>query len=108
MYFLITGIAFYLSLCGFLSRAGYPFWKGLIPIYNLSLLFVELNFKPIFLIIIGLLLIFLPDGMIIATMIYIFMPFIISYAYGKGFIVGLLTLIFPFAMYPLLAFVLTD
>ena len=106
MYFLISGIAFYLSLCGFLVKAGHPFWKGLIPIYNLSLFFYELNIKALTLIILGLLLIFLPDGMLIVTVMYIFFPFVVSYGYGRGFICGLLALIFPFAMYPLLAYVL--
>lgn len=106
MYFLISGIAFYLSLCGFLVKAGHPFWKGLIPIYNLSLFFFELEVSPITLIILGLLLIFLPDAMFIATLMYVFFPFVVSYGYGKGFICGILALIFPFAMYPLMAFVL--
>ena len=106
MYFLISGIAFYLSLCGFLAKAGHPFWKGLIPIYNLSLFLSQLNIEPITLIILGLLLIFLPDGMLFVTLMYVFFPFIVSYGYGKGFFVGILALIFPFVMYPLLAFVL--
>lgn len=104
MYFLIVAIIFYISLCGFLAKAGYPFWSGLIPIYNFALLFVILDLKPILLMILGLLLIFLPDGMIVITLMYVFMPFLISYRYGRGFWMGIFTLLLPFIGYPLLAF----
>ena len=104
MNFILIGIVFFISLCGLLAKAGYPFWYGLIPIYNLALLFIILDIKPILLIILGILLIVLPERTLIATMIYIFMPFLISFAYGHGFFVGLLTLLFPIIMYPLIAF----
>ena len=106
MYLLLTGVAFYLSLCGFLAKAGYSFWTGLIPIYNIALLFVFLGIKPIVLFILGILFIILPDGAIILTLLYVFLPFLISYAYGRGFFIGLLTFVCPIVMYPLLAFVL--
>lgn len=104
MYWLIVGIVFYLSLCGFLSKACYPFWFGLIPIYNLALFFIVLDIKPIILFILGILLIVLPDGAFIFTLIYIFLPFIVSYTFGYGFLMGLLILFFPIIMYPLMAF----
>ena len=47
--------SFYLSLPGFFSKAGYNSLSGLIPIYNLYILFQILEIKPITLIIIRLL-----------------------------------------------------
>ena len=40
-------ISFYLSLPGFFSKAGYNSLSGLIPIYNLYILFQILEIKPI-------------------------------------------------------------
>lgn len=103
-YFLANFIALYISMMGLLNKAGYKAWYGLIPFYNLYLLLKVLDISPIIIFILGLLLIFLPDRMFIGTLIYIFLPFIINDAYNGKFLVGILTLIIPFIMYPVIAF----
>lgn len=97
-------LSFYLSLPGFFSKAGYNALSGLIPIYNLYILFQILEISPILLIIISLGLIFLPDRLFFGTLIFVFMPFILADAYDKGKITGLLCFIFPFVFYPILAY----
>lgn len=104
MYFITIFLVFYLSLAGFLNKAGYKFWYGFIPIYNIYLFFKVLKINPALLLILGLGLIFLKDRMFIATLIYIFLPFIISYTYNKNILVGFLTLIFPQVMLPFIAY----
>lgn len=97
-------LSFYLSLPGFFSKAGYSALSGLIPIYNLYILFQILEVNPIILIIISLGLIFLPDRAYFGTLLFIFIPFMLADAYDKGKIIGLLCFIFPFIFYPLLAY----
>ena len=77
-------LSFYLSLPGFFSKAGYNALSGLIPIYNLYILFQILEISPILLIIISLGLIFSPDRSFFGTLIFVFMPFILADAYEKG------------------------
>ena len=97
-------LSFYLSLPGFFSKAGYNALSGLIPVYNLYILFQILEISPILLIIISLGLIFSPERSFFGTLIFIFMPFILADAYDKGKITGFLCLIFPFIFYPILAY----
>ncbi len=104
MFFVIGIISFYLSLVGFASKAGHPFWYGLIPIFNLAIFFYDIEINPILLVLFGLGLIFLPDPMILVTCIYIFMPFLVSEAYGKGIGWGIVGLFMPFIIYPVIAY----
>ncbi len=97
-------ISFYLSLPGFFSKAGYNSLSGLIPIYNLYILFQILEINPIILIIISLGLIFSPDRAYFGTLLFIFIPFMLADAYDKGKVIGLLCFLFPFIFYPLLAY----
>lgn len=100
----ISLLSLLIALPGFINKAGYSFFKGLIPGYNLYLFLLILEISPILLIILSLGLIFLPDRAFIITFICILLPFAVSDAFGKGKVVGLLTLILPFIMYPLLAY----
>lgn len=95
---------FYLSLPGLFSKAGYSAYKGLIPIYNIYILIEILNIKPLFLMLLGLGLIFLEDRMYIITFLFVFMPFMIADAYDKKFFTGLLALILPFFVIPYIAY----
>lgn len=101
---LIYFICFYISLPGFFYKAGYKPLQGLIPIYNLYILCVILKIPPLLLAILGLGLILLPCRMFIATLIIIFLPFIIADAYSDNFKVSILTAIIPMLMYPILAY----
>lgn len=47
-----------IALPGFINKAGYSFYKGLIPGYNLYLFFTLLEFSPILLGLLGLGMIF--------------------------------------------------
>ena len=97
-------IVLFLSLPGLLSKAGYSLIEGLIPIYNIYVLLQLLEINPILLILLSLGLIFLPDRMFIATLMFVFFPFFLCNAYSRGIIFSILTLICPFIMFPVLAY----
>ena len=101
---IIYFIIIYLSLPGYFSKANYPFWKALIPIYNIYILFEILQFnKGILLIILGF--IFIPYTRIFTlTALYVFMPSLIAKAYDKNFIFGILGIVLPFVFYPLISY----
>lgn len=101
--FILSVIALYVSLPGFFNKAGYNSFKGLIPIYNIYILMDIIKINPIILLIIGVGLI-TPIRILFATVITIFIPFIISDAYDKNILIGILTLLIPFIMYPLIAY----
>lgn len=104
MLVLVCLLSLLISIPGFIKKAGYSFFKGLIPGYNLYLFFSIIDF-PIFLLIgISLGMVFLPDRMFFMTFLCILLPFIVNHAYGKGKISGLFTLFLPFIMYPVLAY----
>lgn len=106
MIILIYLLCFYFSVPGLINKAGYPIWKGLIPFYNLYLLVTILEISPFVLMLLGLGLIFLPDRMWVATLIAVFLPFLIAdaYAYDKSIRIGVLTFLCPFILYPYLAY----
>lgn len=101
LYFIIL----YFSICGFVKKAGYKLWQGLIPIYNLYLFITVIKVSPILLILISLGLIFLEQRAFFGTLIYIFLPFIIADKYGQNTFIAILTLLFPYVMYPYIAFI---
>ena len=98
-------ITFYLSIPGFIKKAGYNPLLGLIPVVNVYCLLRALEINPIFLIIISLLLIFLPDRAFVVTSIVIFLPFMISDCYEDNLIYSFLALVIPFIMYPYIAYI---
>ena len=97
-------VTFYLSLPGLFSKAGYSAFKGLNPIYNIYILFEILNIKALFVILLGLGLIFLEDRMFIPTFLFTILPFTISDAYDHKLFMGILALVLPFFIYPYIAY----
>lgn len=97
-------IILYLSLPGLVSKAGYSLKEGLIPGYNIYLLLTILEINPFLLIILSLGLIFLPQRMFIATLMFVFFPFLLCNAYSRGIIFSILTLICPFIMFLIIAY----
>lgn len=98
-------VTFYISLPGLFTKAGYPALAGFVPIYNIYILVQILDIKPTYLIIIALLLIFLPDRVFIGTMIFVFLPFMISDAYNNNLMVSILGLFLPFLIFPYIAYI---
>ncbi len=94
-----------IAIPGFVNKAGYSFVKGLIPFYNIYLFLSLLEFSPLIITIIALGLILLPDIAFFATILFMFLPFMVSDAFGKGKITGILTLFLPFIMYPFLGYI---
>ncbi len=94
---------FYLSIPGLLHKAGYGWWLGLIPVYNVYKLFevLKINIIIFLALIIGIIS---PISIFFLTLSYIFFPFLITDAYGKKYLTAFLTLLFPFIMYPLIAY----
>lgn len=101
---IIYFIIIYLSLPGYFVKANYSFWKALIPIYNIVILFEILHFnKNILLIILGF--IFIPYTRIFTlTALYVFMPSLIAKAYDKNFIFGIIGILFPYIFYPFISY----
>lgn len=97
-------IVLYLSLPGLLSKAGYSLKDGLIPGYNIYVLLTVLEINPFLLIILSLGLIFIPQRMFVATLMFVFFPFLLCNAYSRGIFFSILTLICPFIMFLVLAY----
>lgn len=104
MYLVICLICIFISIPGYVSKNGIKWWKGLLPIINIYYFLKGLKISPFLLIILAFGLILLPDRLLILTIMCIFSPFIIADTYGKGKIIGFLGLIFPFFVYPWLAY----
>ena len=103
---LIALIVIYCSIPGYLVKAGYSFFKAIIPIYNIILFFKALDINlGLLMIIIGFIFIHY-SCVFTLTMLYIFIPFIICHAYGRPIILGLIGIVFPFVFYPLMAYIL--
>lgn len=98
-------ISLLIAIPGFINKAGYSFVKGLIPGYNIYLFLSLLEFSPLFLIIISIGLIVLPDRAYFATLLFMILPFMVSDAFGKGKFTGFLILFLPFIMYPFLGYI---
>lgn len=103
---LIYLIVLYLSIPGFLKRAHKPFYYGLIPFLNVYVLMKVLRFNIIHLLIITALIIIPYTSNFVLTFIYIFLPFIICYAYGKSLFLGFLGVLFPYFFYPFIAYII--
>ncbi len=98
-------ITLYLSIPGFIKMAGYRPLLGLIPIVNIYFLLRTLDTNPIFLMLISLLLIFLPDRVFILTSIVIFLPFMIGDCFEDKIIYSVLALVLPFLFFPYIAYI---
>lgn len=104
IYCLIGFCIFYISLIGFIGKAGYPFYLGLIPVVNLYFLFKSLHLSPILIFILGILLVFWEHRMFILSLFLVFLPFLISYAYGHKILGGVMAFLCPMIVYPYFAF----
>ena len=98
-------IILYLSIPGFLSRAGYKFYLGLIPIVNLYYFFKVLKINPVFLIIYSLLIIFIPYRDFLITLLFVFLPFMTMDAFENNLFFSFASLIVPFILYPFVAYI---
>mgnify|MGYP003306300645 CR=1 FL=1 len=97
-------LSIYISIPGLIGKANYNWLLGWIPFVNIYYLLSVLEIKPIFLIIISLLLIFLPDRALIVTMMVVFLPFLIADCYENNVGYGFLGLILPFIVFPYIAY----
>lgn len=104
MLIMVCLISLLIALPGFIHKAGYSLWKGLIPFYNIYLFFRLIEFPMIVLLLFSILFILLPDRVFILTLLVILLPFMVGDAYGKSKFSGVLTLFLPFIMYPYLAY----
>ena len=105
MYLVVCLICLMISIPGYIAKSGESWWKGIIPIANIYYFLKVLKISPILLIVLALGLIFLPDRLLVLTIMCVFFPFIVTDTYGHGKIVGALGLILPFIIYPWLAYV---
>lgn len=97
-------IILFISIPGFLKKAGIKFYYGLIPIVNIYFFFKALRINPILLIIYGLLLIFTPFKDLLATILVVFLPFLIMDAYEDNLIISFISLVVPFITFPVVAY----
>ena len=106
IYLLLNFISLYLCSCMVIYKAGYKLYYGLIPLVNIYYMCKILNIHPLILIILGLLLIFIPYKNLIATIMYIFIPFLIvdAFVYSNiSMFYGILALVLPFVAFPIIA-----
>ena len=96
-------VLFYVSLGFLLEKAGYNKILSFIPGLNLYYLSkaIKTNIVIIIILIIGI--IFLPIRNLLMTLIYIYLPFTISYYYSQKLYVPIITLVLPFLGYPYMA-----
>lgn len=97
-------IVLYLSIPGFIGKAGYNWLLGFIPFLNIYLFIRVLNIKPILLILIGILLIISPFRSFIATAMIVYLPFMIGDCYETNLTYSFLGLIMPFFIFPFIAY----
>ncbi|MBQ8131817.1 MAG: hypothetical protein IJ193_04940 [Bacilli bacterium] len=98
-------VSLYISIPGFVKKAGYNPFLGLVPIVNIYLLIRTLKINPIFLMVIALLLIFLPDRAFIVTSIVIFLPFMVVDCFEDNILYSFLSLVLPFIFFPYIAYI---
>ena len=92
------------SIAGFVSKGGYNYFLGLIPIYNLYILFNLLDIPFYVFFILSLLIVFLPERMFIITALIVFLPFLIGEYYEEKMIYSFCMLIIPYVFYPYVAY----
>lgn len=102
---IISLFSLLIAIPGFVYKAGYSWKKSLIPFYNIGLFIQIIEFPIWLLVIIGLGMIFLPFRSFFATLLFVMLPFIVNDCYSNGKLFGFLTLIFPFIMYPYVAYI---
>ena len=102
-YIFLSIVLFYVSLGFLLEKAGYNKVLSFIPIINLYFLSKAIKTNIIIIIALILGIIFLPIRNLIMTLIYIFLPFVISYYYSQHIFVPIFTLFCPFLGYPFMA-----
>ena len=96
-------VLFHISLSFLLEKAGYNRLLCLVPGINLYYLSkaIKTNIILIILLVIGIRL--LPIRNLIMTLIYIYLPFIISHYYSQQIYVPIITLVVPILGYPYMA-----
>ena len=102
-YIFLSIVLFYVSLGFLLEKAGYNKVLSFVPGVNLYYLSKAIKTNIIIIVILILGIILLPIRNLIMTLIYIYLPFIISYYYSQKIFVPIITLFFPFIGYPFMA-----
>ena len=102
----ISLISLLIALPGFINKAGYSLWKGFIPFYNIYLFFRIIEFPPIVLMLCGIGMIILPDRAFIITLLCCLLPFFVCEIFNQKKIMGFITLLLPFIMYPLIGYII--
>ena len=97
-------LSLYLSIPGFIGKAGYNWLLGFIPFVNLYYLVLTLKIEPILLILVGILLIVFPERILIGTCIVMFLPFMIADCFETDLFYSFGCLILPFIFYPFIAY----
>lgn len=102
-YVFLSIVFFYVSLGFLLEKAGYNKILSFVPIVNLYYLSKAIKTNIIIIIVLILGIIFLPVRNLLMTLIYIYLPFVISYYYCQKIYVPIFTLLCPFLGYPFMA-----
>ncbi len=106
MLIVVSLISLFIALPGLINKAGYSLWKGFIPFYNIYLFFRIIEFPPLILMLCGIGMIILPDRAFIITLLCCLLPFFVCNIYNQKKIVGFITMILPFIMYPLIGYII--
>ena len=101
---LIYIIIIYVSLPGYFVKAEEPIWKALIPIYNIYELYRILKFEPGHIVMLLGLIVIPYTRIFTLTFLFVCTPTLIAKAYNKNFIFGIVGILFPYIIYPVMSY----
>jgi len=94
--FIALALVTIISMWKLFTKAGKPGWASIVPIYN-NIIALEIIGRPMWWIV----LFFIPGANIVAQL---FVTLETAKVYGKDMTFGVLMILFPIPMYPILAF----
>ncbi len=102
-YMILNLVLFYISMCLLLNKTGFNIIQSFVPGLNIYNFCKVIKTNILVFVVLAVLIIFLPIRNIIATFLYVLMPYLVSYYYGMSNKVAFLTLLVPFIGYPYIA-----
>ena len=95
LYYMYLGIL-YLTIITLLKSSAFNAVKVYVPGYNIYIFLEKIGLYPTLVLILYIIGIFIPEvKSLLLTFLYVFIPYIMSFKCGKGFVYATLMLIFP-------------
>lgn len=90
-------IAMIVGMCKVFTKMGEPWWKAIIPFYNMWILVEKITSNNIM----WFIFLFIPVLNIVA---YFYIYYRVPVTFGKGAVMGILSILFPYIVFPILGF----